>query len=140
MKKAITTIVTAALLFAGAVVMASPTFAAPVNTVDRLPGVAKTVQQAKKQIKTDLRNDYFHSKRTAIYTLKFLGFSPKVSKKAVNSMSINYNEQAAKQANYHVNEDKYSTVKTRSDLIKALREWSKFTKKQARYGANAVGL
>ncbi len=145
MKRLLSTLAATGVLLAGGFAVAVPASAAPVNTVsvstvDRLPGVAKTVKNAKKEIRSDLRNpDMTYSKRLAIHTLTFLGFSPKVSKKAVNSMSINWKKQAAKQAKVHLH-DKYSTINSRSELIEALRDWSLFTKKQARHGANAAGL
>ena len=69
-----------------------------------------------------------------IEQLKFEGFSNDASVLAVDSLNVDWNEQAAKKAESYLSFSSFS----RSGLIEQL-EFEGFTKEQAEYGVTAVG-
>jgi colicin import membrane protein len=85
-------------------------------------------------------NDYLDgpsafSRKGLIDQLKFEGYSAVDATYAVDNVSVDWDEQAAKSAQSYVDMQGFS----RSGLIEQL-EFEGFTRTQATYGVNAVGL
>jgi hypothetical protein len=84
-------------------------------------------------------NDYLDtsafSRSGLIHQLKFEGYSLADATYAVDTVSVDWNEQAAKSAQSYLDMSGFS----RSGLIEQL-EFEGYTSAQATYGVNAVGL
>lgn len=74
------------------------------------------------------------SRSSLIHQLKYEGFSNEASTLAVDSITVDWNEQAAKKAEDYLSLMSFS----RSSLIHQL-EYEGFTRAQAEYGVSAVG-
>ena len=74
------------------------------------------------------------SRKGLIEQLEFEGFSKEASKNAVDSLNVDWNEQAAKKAESYLDFMAFS----RSGLIEQLM-FEGFSREQAEYGVTAVG-
>lgn len=99
------------------------------------PGPSLTTSQRNAVRKA---NDYLDvlafSKSGLVSQLEYNGYSTADATYAVNSISVNWNEQAAKKAKSYLDVMAFS----RSGLIEQL-EYNGFTRAQAEYGVSKVG-
>lgn len=91
-------------------------------------------QNAVESAQTYLDTTAF-SRTGLIKQLKFEGYSTKAATKAVDSLNINFKEQAAKHAQTYLDTSSFS----RSGLIKQLK-FEGYTEAQAAYGVSKAGL
>jgi hypothetical protein len=91
-------------------------------------------ENAKRKAESYLEFTGF-SRSGLITQLKFEGFSAKDAERAIHSMKVNWNTEAAQKAKSYVDMSGFS----RSGLINQLR-FEGFTRAQAAHGADSVGL
>jgi hypothetical protein len=96
----------------------------------------ETVSQSNARESADSYLDVSaFSREGLIEQLEFEGFSNADATYAVDSLGVDWNEQAAKSAQQYLDVSSFS----RSGLIDQLK-FEGFTQEQAEYGVNAVGL
>ncbi|WP_406783560.1 Ltp family lipoprotein [Mycobacterium sp. SMC-13] len=124
--------VPAALLVMIGTPIALPTPASPLTPAAASPGT--TAQSNAVRVARDYLSIQGFSYDGLIGQLEFDGFSTDVAIAAVDSLTVDWNEQAAKVAASYLDIQGFS----RSGLIEQL-EFDGFTPSQARYGVTAAG-